>query len=53
MTDRLWNDQSFEDNDELSFELQEMLSMLSRIEGVSDLADAASNDFGDDYYLDL
>ncbi len=47
MTDRRFMTDDLEDSEELSFELQEMLGMLSRLDGVGDLAEAASNEYGD------
>lgn len=49
--DRQMTDRTSETTEELSFEIREMLDMLGRLNGVSDLADGASNDFGDDIDL--
>jgi hypothetical protein len=46
MTATLWNDAGYDHEEELSFELREMLTMLDRLEG--DLSDAATNEYGDD-----
>ncbi|MGI9415456.1 MAG: hypothetical protein ACR2PM_17405 [Hyphomicrobiales bacterium] len=50
MSDRQGQDSRFDD--ELSFELREMLHMLGRIENADEPADAATPDVADDVDLD-
>lgn len=51
MSDREWQDTDGQDSDVLGFELREMLSMLDRMESVSEIEGGAIGDYGDEFDL--